>query len=133
MNTSTQQICEDLLQVLGRFKYQITVVAEAHGLTRMQASILYALYKEDAQLMGQVAGAMHCDASNITGIVDRLVSGGLVVRQENERDRRRKSLHLTPQGQAVAEALMQEMAKRMGGALSAAERDHLHALLLKCC
>jgi DNA-binding MarR family transcriptional regulator len=38
--------------------------------------------------MKQIAGRMHCDASNLTGIVDRLEGRGLVERRVRADDRR---------------------------------------------
>jgi DNA-binding MarR family transcriptional regulator len=48
--------------------------------------------------MGQLAGALDCDASNVTGLVDRLESRGLVRRRPSGADRRVKVLDLTPTG-----------------------------------
>lgn len=120
--------------LLDRFKLEVNALAEANGLTRMQAFVLYSLYRQgDCKGMGKVAEAMRCDASNITGIVDRLVSGGFVVRKENERDRRAKCLCLTPRGEAVVKKVLDDLTERIGGNLNASERDQLHILLQKAC
>lgn len=121
--------------LLDRFRVEVNALAEANGLTRMQAFVLHSLYREgDCLVMGKVAEAMHCDASNVTGIVDRLVSGGFVVRRENERDRRAKCLCLTPKGQQVVETMLETLPERIGcNRLNMSERDQLHALLQKVC
>ncbi|MEA2704289.1 MAG: hypothetical protein QOD63_2234 [Actinomycetota bacterium] len=51
--------------------------------------------------MGELAEHLFCDASNVTGIVDRLESRGLVERKPDPNDRRVKRLVLTPQGRTL--------------------------------
>jgi len=63
----------------------------------MQIHALYAIKHGDVT-MGRVAETLHCDASNVTGIVDRLVAGQFITRQEGELDRRTKTLQLTAKG-----------------------------------
>lgn len=48
--------------------------------------------------MSALAGLLHCDNSNVTGIVDRLESRGLVERRAAEHDRRVKHLVVTAAG-----------------------------------
>ena len=52
--------------------------------------------------MSALAGALQCDNSNVTGIVDRLEAAGLAERRAAERDRRVKTVVLTPHGEAVS-------------------------------
>ena len=51
--------------------------------------------------MGELAQHMHCDSSNITGIVDRLEERGLVERRAAEGDRRVKLVALTDDGERM--------------------------------
>jgi DNA-binding MarR family transcriptional regulator len=67
------------------------------------------LIAERPMPMGQLAGALSCDASNITGLVDRLESRGLVQRSPSAEDRRVKVLSLTPQGERLKAALIERM------------------------
>lgn len=59
--------------------------------------------------MGQLAGALSCDASNVTGLVDRLESRGLIQRRPSEQDRRVKVISLTPLGARLRASLIQRM------------------------
>lgn len=59
--------------------------------------------------MGQLAGALSCDASNVTGLVDRLESRGLIERRPSDEDRRVKVLSLTPLGARLRAALLERM------------------------
>ena len=54
--------------------------------------------------MSELAAALKCDASNITGIADRLEARGLVERRP-ARDRRVKGLALTEKGMGLKEEL----------------------------
>jgi DNA-binding MarR family transcriptional regulator len=54
--------------------------------------------------MGELAEHLYCDASNVTGIVDRLEGRGLVERKPDPNDRRVKRLVLTPQGETLWQA-----------------------------
>jgi DNA-binding MarR family transcriptional regulator len=55
--------------------------------------------------MSVLADALICDASNVTGIVDKLESRGLIVRQSAENDRRIKMLAITPKGRELRQRL----------------------------
>jgi len=63
---------------------------------------------DEPRPMGELAQDLHCDNSNVTGIVDRLEERGLVERRAVEGDRRVKLVALTEAG---AE-LQAEMARR---------------------
>jgi DNA-binding MarR family transcriptional regulator len=68
------------------------------GLHPVQALALRLLEPGEPRPMSTLAGMLHCDASNVTNIADRLEAAGLVVRQPSEQDRRVKTLLLTPKG-----------------------------------
>jgi DNA-binding MarR family transcriptional regulator len=70
-------------------------------LTPVQAHALRRLDPERPLAMSALAEALYCHASNVTGIVDRLESRGLVARTPGTDDRRVKTLVLTPEGTEV--------------------------------
>jgi DNA-binding MarR family transcriptional regulator len=74
-----------------------TALAEL-GLTFAQAHALRLLDPERPLPMSALAELLVCDASNVTGIADRLEARGLVERQSAGGDRRVKVLALTPAG-----------------------------------
>lgn len=59
--------------------------------------------------MGRLAETLACDASNVTGLVDRLESRGLVRRHPSASDRRVKVLVLTPTGARLRTLLVDRM------------------------
>jgi MarR family transcriptional regulator, organic hydroperoxide resistance regulator len=56
---------------------------------------------DQPRTMSEVAGALHCDNSNVTGIVDSLEEKGLAQRRASEEDRRVKLIELTKEGRRV--------------------------------
>jgi DNA-binding MarR family transcriptional regulator len=99
-------------QLLLRFSFEqrATLPAFASELELSPAQChLLNLIAEQPMPMGQLAGALSCDASNVTGLVDRLESRGLVQRSPSEEDRRVKVLSLTPLGARLRAALLERM------------------------
>ena len=80
--------------------------------------------------MNEVADKLHCDPSNVTGIVDRLERRGLVTRRQLETDRRVKQLVLTPEGRRTKRTVESMLASSPGlGGLADADRLALRDLL----
>jgi DNA-binding MarR family transcriptional regulator len=75
----------------------------------MQLHALRALEPGVELTMSALAGSLFCDASNVTGIVDRLEDRGLIERRPAAHDRRAKLLAVTQEGAA----LRQEVVKRL--------------------
>jgi MarR family transcriptional regulator, organic hydroperoxide resistance regulator len=79
------------------------------GLAPMQAMALQHLEPGTPLPMSALAGALQCDNSNVTGIVDRLEAAGLVERRAAGHDRRVKTLVVTEHGEQVRAQLEQRM------------------------
>jgi MarR family transcriptional regulator, organic hydroperoxide resistance regulator len=86
----------------------MAAVAE-HDLSMMQSHVLRLLEPGQAQPMSALAEALCCDASNVTGIADRLESRGLVERRPAEHDRRVKALAVTAAGAEIRDRLLERM------------------------
>src|SRR5213595_1267082 len=67
-------------------------------LTPAQGSVLRHLEPGKPVPMNSLADLLVCDASNITGIVDKLEARGLIERQPSPDDRRVKMLTVTARG-----------------------------------
>lgn len=76
---------------------------EGVTLTSRQALAIWSL--NDPMSMGELAAALGCDQSNVTGIVDRLERAGLVERRVDGSDRRVKRLVLSTQGARLRQQL----------------------------
>ncbi len=84
-----------------------SAVCEELDLTPSQGMALRSL---DRPLpMSTLAEALACDASNITGIVDKLESRGLITRQGADHDRRIKLLFVTEIGRALRDRLIERL------------------------
>jgi DNA-binding MarR family transcriptional regulator len=79
-------------------KYAIVEIAERHNITMMQALTLCLLEPGQSVPMKSLSTFMSCDPSNITGIVEQLVTEGLVERKESTVDRRVKTVTITDKG-----------------------------------
>ena len=81
--------------------------------------------------MRELAEQLHCDSSNVTGLVDGLEAHGLVQRRTAEHDRRVRMLVVTEHGASVREridAVMHEVPAPIA-ALSAADQRALRDVL----
>lgn len=79
------------------------------GLSPVQCHVLH-LIEPDAPLpMGRLAETLACDASNVTGLVDRLEARGLVQRLPSAGDRRVRVLELTPAGSRLRAQLLKRI------------------------
>jgi MarR family transcriptional regulator, organic hydroperoxide resistance regulator len=73
--------------------------------------------------MSDLAQALFCDNSNVTGIVDRLEERGLVRREAAEGDRRVKLLVLTDEGERMRIEITKRMAEPPAPIASLSEKD----------
>jgi DNA-binding MarR family transcriptional regulator len=81
--------------------------------------------------MSEIATVLHCDNSNVTGIVDGLEEKGLARREPSPGDRRVKLIALTAEGRRVRGRLIRAVEKPPAWveALSAADRGALLEIL----
>jgi DNA-binding MarR family transcriptional regulator len=85
------------------------IMSAGHDLMLSPPQGIVLRFLDQPRPMGELAALMHCDNSNMTGIVDRLEERGLVRRAAAEGDRRVKLIELTEEGSRVR----QEMARRI--------------------
>jgi DNA-binding MarR family transcriptional regulator len=74
-----------------------------------QAGALAQMTPDTPMPMNELASMLHCDNSNVTGIVDRLEARGLVARRPHEHDRRVKQVVLTALGAQANEQIRATM------------------------
>lgn len=86
-------------------------VAAESGLTPPQLFALRTLDPDNPVPMRALALQLHCDNSNVTGLIDGLEAQGLVERRPAEHDRRMRMLVVTERGVAVRERLHAVMAE----------------------
>jgi DNA-binding MarR family transcriptional regulator len=84
-------------------------VAAAFHLSPPQVRALGVLEPGRPVPMSELAEALHCDNSNVTGIVDRLEDRGLVERRSAPHDRRVKMLVVTERGAELQARLAERL------------------------
>lgn len=119
-----------LFQVTERARADFAAVVAELGLTPLQARAV--LWLEEPAAMRNLADHLACDASNVTGLADRLENLGLVERVPGP-DRRVKLLQLTRHGVALRTDLVDRVARgsTVTAKLSQTERQQLERLLDK--
>ncbi len=83
----------------------LMAIASELELSVPQTMALRRLDPERPMAMSELAGALRCDNSNVTGIIDRLEDRELVRREPSAQDRRVKMLTVTPKGEALRDRL----------------------------
>ena len=91
-------------------KQRVSAIGQELDLSPMQMHSLLALAPGREVPMSALAEYLVCDASNVTGIVDRLESRGLIERRNSPRDRRVKMLATTREGARVRASVAKRMA-----------------------
>ncbi|MFE9259133.1 MarR family winged helix-turn-helix transcriptional regulator [Streptomyces sp. NPDC006879] len=124
------QLMELLAHSLGAHYADFATAAAAAGLTSSQAKTLTVL-RRSPDSMRSLAGTLGCDASNMTGVIDRLEKRGLVRREVSPADRRVKNVALTEEGIQAIDAIRSTMNGTHAGLdrLSEAEQTELARLL----
>jgi len=101
-------------QLLVRFFFaqreRLPAAGDGLDLSPAQWHVLHLIEPEQPVPMGRLADTLGCDASNVTGLVDRLEARGLVERRASSGDRRVKVLHLTPTGSRLRAQLLRQIA-----------------------
>lgn len=118
-------------EMQARLQAHFTGVAAEHGLSVVQAKVLMQLQPEGAATMRMLADQLQYDASNLTGVIDRLEERALVRRQPHPQDRRVKGVVLTEDGVGLRQAFWDRLTGRSGplGRLKGSELANLGALL----
>jgi MarR family transcriptional regulator, organic hydroperoxide resistance regulator len=99
-------------------------LAAEFDLTPAQALALKRLEPDTPVPMNTLAEAMLCDASNVTGIVDKLEGRGLIERRGIEHDRRVKTLAVTKRGEELRRRMLQRSLRPSPALAALGAADH---------
>ena len=122
------ELMEALAAVGAAYFQDFAAAAARHGLSSSQAKALGAV--QEPVPMRALAGRLGCDASNVTGIVDRLESLGLANREAAAGDRRVKIVVITAEGRDILSRIRSEMARTHQAfeAMTDEQRVALHSI-----
>lgn len=104
------------------------------GITSMQFAVLAKLYGLGPVSQNRLGRETAMDAATVKGVVDRLGRRGLLTTRQDQIDRRRMTVELSPAGAALFTGLAGaalQASDRTLAPLSAAERKSLLRLLAK--
>jgi len=119
------------VELMDRTKQHVREVAEEEGLSVAQVDVLRRL-RQGPSPMRRLADQMNCEASNLTGLVDRLETRGLVERQPFPEDRRVKCVALTEAGEQLSWRLWAAVAELCDlNHLPDDSKEELRSLLLE--
>jgi DNA-binding MarR family transcriptional regulator len=100
---------ELLLRLMMVERLRFRAVAAELDLHPAQSGALAHMEPDTPMPMHELAASLHCDNSNVTGLVDRLEARGLVSRRPYEHDRRVTHIVLTPLGIEAREQVRTRM------------------------
>jgi DNA-binding MarR family transcriptional regulator len=126
------QLAGMLMTVVDLMRTTFLTVIGPFELSPPQWHALRSLASSGPVPMNALAATMSCDASNVTGLSDRLQARGLVERTSSPVDRRVKTLGLTEAGRRLVEDVTTQLIARTPvSVLDGVEQTQLRDLLLR--
>ena len=100
-----------------------------HDTTLPRFDVMAALYRSETGLkMSELSGALRVSNGNVTGIVDRLVNDGLIVRAPVPGDRRAMLVRLTQKGREIFAGMSEAHESWIDELLGGTDADQAAAL-----
>jgi DNA-binding MarR family transcriptional regulator len=124
----------NLLLLMLKARGQLAKLCEPYSITSMQGLVLLLLQPKQSMAMNELSEVLGCDASNVTGLVDRMETQGLIERSSGEQDRRVKMIRLSGKGTKCRCVLMDGLEKVQVAnleRLTLSEREKFKDLLKK--
>jgi DNA-binding MarR family transcriptional regulator len=122
------RVLELQLRLTHHTKDELSDAWLALNLTIPQLKSLFFIKFKKVTNFKTLAEAMGVTASNVTGIIDRLVVQGLVQREENPENRRMLTLRLTRKGDALLNELGEQSSSQFSHTLDTIDIEDLEAL-----
>jgi DNA-binding MarR family transcriptional regulator len=104
------------------------------GIDGRHLAVLLTLQRTGPQVQAHLSQISRIDKATMVSLLNELAEGGSIERRPHPSDRRAYEVHLTPQGAALiqqAKAATQQATDDLLAALSPAERQHLHEMLVR--
>ncbi|OUM88063.1 MAG: transcriptional regulator [Bacillus thermozeamaize] len=81
----------------------------SYNLTSVQFAVLHLLWEKDGRHAAELGERLLLDGATMTGLLDRLIQKGLIVRRPDPNDRRVNRIYLTNKGKRLEQKLNQKM------------------------
>ncbi len=105
---------------------------DPHGLTAAQYAVLHVMgevrHPADAMACSELGRRLTGVAPDVTRLLDRLESGGLVARERDLKDRRVVHTRITPEGRAALERARPDVERAEHDLLAALSANDQHTL-----
>lgn len=130
---AAREAWELLFDLFPGIRVSLVEACAEFDLTAAQGRVLHYLDPGHPVPMAELACMHSCDASNITGLVDKLEARGLIARTANPADRRVKMIAVTPAGVRLRTRLLERIYQPPPFILSLSPTDQrrLRDILLK--
>ncbi len=100
-------VCDEVLIAIRRIIQAIDLhsrdLVRQFGLTGPQLIVLQEVSKIEEMAVGEIAKAISLGQATVTGILERLETRGLIVRQRSKSDKRRVLVRVTPASKQLLE------------------------------
>lgn len=126
--TNGSPVYQKLIMLMMRAKRHMFTASESWQLTPVQGMLLVSLKPGSARTMNELAEMMGCDASNITGLIDRLEANCYIERAADPDDRRVKKIQLSDQGCKCRKSLLDELCRAEAFDLGKLSDDEIKSL-----
>lgn len=96
------EILKDLRKITRAIDLNSKKLSSENNLTSPQILSLLAVYQKGSLTLAEIADEVHLSPSTMVGIIDRLESKNLLVRERSKTDRRQVMINITEEGKKVA-------------------------------
>ncbi len=110
-----------------RLKDELRKKIEEHGITWPQFHALFHIGQEGMPA-NELARELQCNASNMTGLVDRMSESGWVYREHSKEDRRVWLIKLTEEGKQLLAEVQPQHRRNIQERMCRLNEDELKAL-----
>lgn len=132
MIASHEAALDQVLELTVLLAEDMNTSFERDGLTPARAHLLWVLHESGPSTQRELADALRVSARNVTGLLDALEAGGLIVRRPHPTDRRATLVDFTAEGDRITAQMARDkatLATGLFGPLSEAELEEFSATL----
>ena len=122
-NDGRDHIVRGLVRLMMAVDRAYTEVGRELGMTAQQAQLLCAAQRPAP--IGEIATFLRCDRSNVSHLVERAASRGLLQRRAAESDGRLKLVELSPEGKEAVQQFIEGLGSRFNTLLAEWPEDRL--------
>lgn len=126
-NPFALEVYRTIRRVSQQLKDELHKKLEDSGITWPQFHALYHIGDEGIP-PNELAKELNCNASNMTGLVDRMIENGWVYREHSEKDRRVWLVKLTEEGAALKADLLPKHQQNIHNRMSVLSYEELYNL-----